>query len=150
MNHFSVCLKLTQHCKLTISSVQSLSCFSLQPLDCSTPGFSSIINSRSLLKLMSIELVMPSNHLILCCPLRCLPSIFPNFRVFSNELFLHIGWPKHWSFSNRPFNKHTVERTTEKLGYQDAESLGPSWGLCISTVLEWNPNSSFWGVGRSF
>ena len=99
MNHFSVCLKLTQHCKLTISSVQSLSCFSLQPLDCSTPGFSSIINSRSLLKLMSIELVMPSNHLILCCPLRCLPSIFPNFRVFSNESVLCIRRPKYWSFS---------------------------------------------------
>ena len=59
----------------------------------------SITNSQSLLKLMSIESVMPSNHLILCCPLLLLPSIFPCIRVFSNESVLHIGWPKYWSFS---------------------------------------------------
>ena len=59
----------------------------------------SIINSRSLHKLMSIALVMPSNHLILCCPLFLLPSIFPSIRVFSNELVLRIRWPKYWSFS---------------------------------------------------
>ena len=55
--------------------------------------------SRSLLKLMSIELVMPSNHLILCHPLLLLPSIFPSIRVFSDESVLHIRWPKYWSFS---------------------------------------------------
>ena len=59
----------------------------------------SITNSRSLLKLMSIESVMPSNHLILCCPLLLLPSIFPSIRVFSNKPVLHISWPKYWSFS---------------------------------------------------
>ena len=59
----------------------------------------SITNSQSLLKLMSIETVMPSNHLILCCPLLCLPSIFPSIRVFSNESVLPIRWPKYWSFS---------------------------------------------------
>ena len=59
----------------------------------------SITNSRSLLKLMSIELVMPSNHLILCRPLLFLLSIFPSIRVFSNESALHIRWPKYWSFS---------------------------------------------------
>ena len=58
-----------------------------------------ITNSWSLLKLMSIVLVMPSNHLILCCPLLFLPSIFPSVRVFSNESVLHIRWPKYWSFS---------------------------------------------------
>ena len=58
-----------------------------------------ITNSRSLPKPMSIELVMPSNHLILCCPLLLLPSIFPSIRVFSNESALHIRWPKDWSFS---------------------------------------------------
>ena len=58
-----------------------------------------ITNSWSLLKLMSIESVMQSSHLILCCPLLLLPSIFPSIRVFSNELFLHIRWPKFWSFS---------------------------------------------------
>ena len=59
----------------------------------------SITNSRSLLKLMSIKLVMPSNHLILCHPLLPLPSIFPSIRVFSNESALCIRWPKYWSFS---------------------------------------------------
>ena len=59
----------------------------------------SIPNTWSLLKLMSIELVMPSNHLILCHPLLLLPSIFPSIRVFSNESTLSIGWPKYWSFS---------------------------------------------------
>ena len=59
----------------------------------------SISNSRSLLKLMSIESVIPSNHLILCRSLLLLPSIFPSIRVFSNESVLHISWPKHWSFS---------------------------------------------------
>ena len=59
----------------------------------------SITNSRNLLKLMFIELVMPSNHLILCCPLLLQPSIFPSFRVFSIESALRIRWPKYWSFS---------------------------------------------------
>ena len=68
------------------------------PVDCSTPGSLSITNSRSFLKLMSVESVMPSNHLILCCPL-LLPSIFPSIRVFSNESVLHIRWTKYWSFS---------------------------------------------------
>ena len=68
----------------------------------------SIANSRSLLKLMSIELVMLSNHLILCCPL-LLPSIFPSIRIFSKESVLHIRWPKHWSFSFSisPSNEHS-------------------------------------------
>ena len=69
----------------------------------------SIANSRSLLKLVAIELVMTSNHLILCCPLLLLPSIFPSIRVFSNESALRIRWPKYWSFSFNisPSNEHT-------------------------------------------
>ena len=59
----------------------------------------SFTNSQRMLKLMSIESVMPSNHLILCRPLLLLPSILPSIRVFSNESALHIRWPKHWSFS---------------------------------------------------
>ena len=68
----------------------------------------SITNSQSLPKLMSIESVMPSNHLILCHPLLLLPSIFPGIRVFSNESALHIRWPKYWSFSFNisPSNEH--------------------------------------------
>ena len=67
-------------------------------MDCSVLGFP-ITSPRSLLKLISIESVMPSNHLICCCPLLLLPSISPSIRVFSNESVLHIRWPKYWSFS---------------------------------------------------
>ena len=67
----------------------------------------SFINSRSLPKLMSIELEMPSNHLILCLSLLFLPSILPSIRVFSNELVLHIRWPKYWSFSISPSNEYS-------------------------------------------
>ena len=68
----------------------------------------SITNSRNLLKLMPIELVMPSNHLILCCPLFLLPPIPPSIRVFSNESTLRMRWPKYWSFSFSisPSNEH--------------------------------------------
>ena len=69
----------------------------------------SITNSQSLLKLMSIKSVMPSNHLILCSPLLLPPSVFPSIRVFSNESVLHIRWPKCWSFSfsTSPSNEHS-------------------------------------------
>ena len=86
-----------------LSPVQSLSHVRLcDPMDCIMPGFS------NLLKLMSIELVMPSNHLILCRPL-LLPSVFPSITVFSKESVLHIRWPKYWSFSFSisPSNKYS-------------------------------------------
>ena len=67
-------------------------------MDCSTPGFSLLHHLPSLLKFMSIESVMLSNHLILCFPFILLPSTFPIIRVLSNELALHIRWPKYWSF----------------------------------------------------
>ena len=75
-------------------------------MDCSTPGLP--IHHWSLLKLIPIESVMPSNHLILCHPFLLLPSIFPSIRVFSNESVLHIRGPKYWSFSLNisPFNEH--------------------------------------------
>ena len=78
------------------------------PMDCSTPASLSITSSWSLLKLMSIELVMPSNHLILCRPLLLSPSVFPSIRVFSNESDLHIRLTKYWSlsFSISPSNEH--------------------------------------------
>ena len=83
------------------SSVQSLSRVRLfaTPWTAARQSSPSITNSRSLLKLMSVESVMPSNHLILCHPLLLPPSVFPSIRVFSNESVLHIGWPKYWSFS---------------------------------------------------
>ena len=84
------------------SSVQSLSCvrFFADPWTASRQASLSITNSRSLLKLMFTESVMPSNHLILCCPLLLLASIFPSIRVFSSESGLHIRWTKYWSFSS--------------------------------------------------
>ena len=84
-----------------LSSVQSLSCVQLfaTPRTAARQASLSITNSWSLLKLMSIESVMPSNHLILCHPLLLLPSLFRSIRVFSNESVLHIRWPKYWSFS---------------------------------------------------
>ena len=78
-------------------------------MDFNTPVSLSITNSQSLLKLMPIESVMPSNHLILCHHLLLLPSIFPSIRVFSNESALRIKWPKYWrfSFSISPLNEHS-------------------------------------------
>ena len=92
-------------------SVQSLSRVRLfaTPWTAACHASTSITNSWSLHKLMSIELVMSSNHLILCGPLLLLPSIFPSIRIFSNESALHIRWPKYWSlsFSISPSNEHS-------------------------------------------
>ena len=96
-------------CNSKFSSVQSLSRVWLfvTPWTAARQASLSITNSRSLLKRMSIKLVMPSNHLILYCPLLLLPSIFPSIRVFSNESVLHIRWPKYWSFSISPSNEYS-------------------------------------------
>ena len=95
---------------IQFSSVQSLSHVRLFaiPLIAAHQGSLSINNSRSLLKLTPIELVMPSSHLILCCPLLLLPPIPPRIRVFSNESTVRIGWPKYrsFSFSISPSNEH--------------------------------------------
>ena len=95
----------------TFISVQSLICVQLfaTPWTAACQASLSITNSWSLLKLMSIELVMPSNHPILCGPLLLLPSIFPSIRIFSNESALCIRWPKDWSFSFKisPSNEYS-------------------------------------------
>ena len=105
------------------------------PMGCSTPGLS-ITNSRSLLKLMSIELVMPSNHLILCRPLLLPPSIFPSIKVFSNESALRIRWPKYWSFS---FN---ISPSHEHPGLV---SFRMDWLdlLAVQVVLKSSPTAQF-------
>ena len=94
-----------------INSVQLLSCvwFFATPWTAAHQPSLSINNSWSLLKLMSIESVMPSNHLILCHPFLLLPSIFPSIRVFSSESGLHIRWPEYWSFgfSVSPSNEYS-------------------------------------------
>ena len=92
------------------------------PMDCSTPGLPVLHHLPELLKFMSTEPVMPSNHLILCCPLLLLPSIFPSISVFSNELALPIRWAKYWSFS------FSINPSNEYLGL-------------ISFRIDWSPCS---------
>ena len=114
------------HLSIQFSSVIQ-SCLTLcDPMDGSTPGCPVIINSRSLLKLMSIESVMPSSHLILCRPLLLLPSIFPSIRVFSNESVLCIRWPKYWSFS------FSISPSNE---YSRLISFGINWFDLLQSVL---------------
>ena len=121
--YWIICICLSQNCSYPLkkcirflkvsvqfSLVQSLSHVQLfaTPWTTAHQASLSIINSQSLPKLMSIESVMPSNHLILCHLLLLLPSIFPSIRVFSSESALHIRWPKYWSFSFNisPSNEH--------------------------------------------
>ena len=87
---------LISYCCCPIAQLSLTLC---DPMGCNMPGFPVLHFSQSLLKLMSIESVMLSNHLILCCPLLLLLSIFPSIRVFSSESAPHIRWPKYWSFS---------------------------------------------------
>ena len=96
--------------------------------------------SLSFFKLMSIESVMPSNHLILCCPLLLLPSIFPSIRVFSNESALHIRWPKYWSFS---FSVSPSNEYSELISFRmDWFDLLVAQGTLKSTLKHQNPKSS--------
>ena len=96
----------------------------------------SITNSQSLIKLMSIELVMPSNHLTLCCPLFLQPSIFPSIRVFSNESALCIRWPKDWScsFSISPSNEYSGLISFRMDWWISLQSKGLSKVLSNTTV----------------
>ena len=96
-----ICYNMDESWGHQFSSVQSLSCVRLftTPQTAARQASLSITNSQSLPKPISIELVIPSNHLIFCRPLLLLPSIFPSIRVFSNESALRIRWPKYWSFS---------------------------------------------------
>ena len=100
---FSTFSPLAGHAVQLLSHVQLF----VTPWTAAHQASLSIINSRTLLKLMSIESVMPSNHLLLCHPLLLLPSIFANIRVFSNESVLHIRWPMYWSFSISPSNEYS-------------------------------------------
>ena len=96
------------------------SCLTLcDTMNCSTPGLPVYNQLQSSPKPMSIEWVMPSNHLILCCPLLLLPSIFPSIRVFSNKSALHIRWPKYWRFSFKisPSNKGLVSLRMDWLDF---------------------------------
>ena len=101
--------------------------------------------SWSLLKLMSIELVMPSNHFVLCCPLLLLPSVFPRIRVFSNESALCIRWPKYWSFS------FGIGPSNE---YSGLISFGIDWfhlvQRTLKSLLQHHNSKAFFGAQPSF
>ena len=117
------------------------SCLTLyDPMDCSTPGFLSMTNSWSLLKLMSIELVMPSNHLILSLPLLLLPSTFPSIRVFSSESALCIRWPKYWSFSFSISSSNEYSFT----GWISLQSKGLSRVFSNTIVQKYSVQLSLW------
>ena len=122
----------------TLSSVQSLSRVQLfaTPWPAACQVSLSITNSRSLLKLMSTESVMSSNHLILCRPLLLLPSIFPIIGVFSNESVLHIRWPKgqSFSFNINPSNEYSGLISFRKTAWISAQSKGLSRVFSNTTV----------------
>ena len=128
---------MTFNCGI-ISSVQSLSCVPLLATawTAACQASLSITNFWSLLKLMCIKLVMPSNHLILCCPLLLLPLIFPSIRVFSNESFLCIRWPEYWSFSFNisPSNEHPGLSSFRMIGWISLQSKGLSRVFSNTTV----------------
>ena len=118
-----------------LGSVQSLSCVQLfvTPWTAARQASLSITNSRSLLKLMPIELVMPSNRLILCCPLLLL-SIFPSIRVFSKKSVFPIRWPKYWSFSISPSNEYSGLISFRRTGLISLQSRGLSGVFSNTTV----------------
>ena len=133
-------------CESLFSSVQSLSRVPLfgTPWIAACQGSLSITNSRSSLKLTSIESVMPSSHLILCCPLFLLPPIPPSIRVFSNESTLLMRWPKYWSFSLASFlPKNTQDWSpSEWTGWISLQSKGLSRVFSNTTVQK----HQFFGV----
>ena len=102
------------------------------PTDCSSQASLSFTISQSLLKLTSIELVMPSNHLTLCHPLLLLPSMFPSIRVFSSESTLRIRWPKHWNFSFSPLNIQSFVPTCKTALLPCKPSVHPAASTAVS------------------
>ena len=126
-------------CIEQLSSAQLLSCVWLfvTPWTAARQASLSITNSRGLLKLMSIELVMPSNHLILCHPLLLLPSTFPSFRVFSKESAFHIRWPKYWHF------RFSISPSNERSGLISF-SIGWFDLLAVQRTLKSLPQHHSW------
>ena len=146
---------------LFFSSVQSLSCVQLfvTPWTVARQASLSITSSQSLLKLISIELVMPSNHLILCHPLLILPSVFPSIRVFSKESVLCIKWSKYWSFSFSisPFNVYSglisfrtawfdllaVQGTLKSLLQHHSSKASILWCSTLTSIHDYWKNHTF-------
>ena len=129
---------------MKISSVQSLSRVRLfvNPYIAARQAFLSITNSRSSPRLMSIESVMPSSHLILCCPLLLLPPIPPSIRVFSNESTLRMRWPKYWSFSLSIIPSKEIPELIFRMNWLDLLAVqGTLKSLLLSIVVN---NSENW------
>ena len=141
--------------KGTFSSVQPLSYIWLfvSPRTAACQASLSITNSQSLLKLVSIESMMPSSHLILCRPLLLLPSIFPSIRGISNESALRIRWPKYWSFSISSSNEytgliffridwfdfHAVQGTLKRLLQHHSSKAPVLWRSCVAVLQHLSP-----------
>ena len=124
----------------SVQSTHSVVSNSVTPQTAAHQASLSITNSQSLLKLMSIESVMPSNHLILCCALLLPPSIFPSIRVISNELALHIRWPDYWSFS---FNIRSSNEHPELISFRmDWFNLLAVQGTLKSLIQHHNSKAS--------
>ena len=126
---------IKKHGSVQFSSVAQ-SCPTLcDPMNCSTPGLPSITNSRSSLRLMSIESVMPSSHLIFCRPLLLLPPIPPRIRIFPSESTLYMRWPKYWSFSFSIIpSKESHGCSSECTGWISLQSKGISRVFSNTTV----------------
>ena len=126
-------VRLTCHFNIV---VHSLSCvrFFAAPWTTSCHASVSLTISWSLLKLMSSELMMPNNHLILCCPLRLLPSVFPSIQVFSSDFTLRIRWSKYWSFSISPSNEYLGLFLLGLAGLISLQSRGLSRVFASTTV----------------
>ena len=133
---------LPSHQPSVLFSSVTQSCLFATPWTAAHESSLSITNSWSLLKLMSIESVMPSNHLILCCPLLLLPSIFPSIRVFSNESVLCIRWAKYWSFS------FSISPSNE---YSGLISFRMDWLdlLAVQETLKTSPTPQFKSINSS-
>ena len=135
----SQCVSVSNQYIVCLQSVQWLSCVQLFVIlwTVARQASLSITNSWSLLKFMSIESVVPSNHLILYCPLLLLPSIFPSIRIFSNELALPIRWPKFWSFSSASVHPVNIQDwfALGLIGLVSLQSKGLS-RACSNTIVQ--------------
>jgi len=147
-NWFSV--KVPCIISVQFSSVSQLCPTPCDTMDCALQASLSITNSQSLLKLMSIELLLPSNHVILCRSLLLSPAIFPSIRVFSNESVLHIRWPKYWSFrfSIDPSNEYSglISFRVDRFPRVDSKGGSP---CCPRDSQESSPTPQFKNINSS-
>ena len=136
--HLSLCTSAGHCCCCSDAQACPTLCI---PMDCSMPASLSFTISWSFLKLMSTELMMASNHLILCHPLLLLPSTFPSIRVFSSELTLHVRWPKYWSLASASVLPMNIQGCHSKshslaLAKENSEDEVLSLGLCDFEKLQ--------------